>query len=304
MTRLFASALLCLAALTPTASAQLLGETLDIEWHYPSLGTALESHTVVVSSGLELPSTAVQNDTKFDIDVGDDWVEFRFNMASNWTNSAFNGWLLRDALGTLPPIQGYAFDSASSGVTNTANIVTGFNDDEFWADFGGLAVAGPGDWVRLMVDVGGVGTSFCFGDGSGAVCPCGNLGGPEEGCANSSGFGALLTSSGSNSATADDLVLTGSQLPPGVPALFFSGTSVIAGGALFGDGLRCAGGQLTRIEVAFADAGGLAATSPGIAASLGATPGTQSILQLWYRDPAGPCGVQFNLSNAIDLTWQ
>ncbi len=304
MNRLLTTACLALAALTPNADAQLLGETLDIEWHYPSLGAPIETHTVIVGAGIELPSTTIQSDDKFDIDVGDNWIEFRFNTLSNWTDSTFNGWFFRDSVAALPPIEGYAFDSASAGVTNTANIVTGFNDDEFWADFGGVSVAGPGEWIRLTVQVGNNGTSFCFGDGSGATCPCGNSGGADEGCGNSAGAGALLSSSGSGSVAADDLALTGSQLPPGVPALFFAGTSVIAGGALFGDGLRCAGGQLTRLEIAFVDGGGQASTTVGIAAALGAATGTQSVLQLWYRDPAGPCGTAFNLSNAIDLIWE
>jgi len=304
MTRLLTTACLALAALAPNASAQLLGETLDIEWHYPSLGTPIETHTVVVGPGVELPSTTIVNDTKFDIDVGDDWIEFRFNATANWTDSTFNGWFFRDSLGAFPAIDGYSFDSASPGVTGTANIVTGFNDEEFWADFGGVSVAGAGDWIRLTVGVGSTGTPFCFGDGSGATCPCGNLGGTGEGCGNSAGAGALLVASGSGSAVVDDLALTGSQLPPGVPALFFAGTTAIAGGALFGDGIRCAGGQLTRLEISFVDGGGQASTSVGIAAALGAAPGTRSLLQLWYRDPAGPCGTQFNLSNALDLTWQ
>jgi hypothetical protein len=39
-------------------------------------------------------------------------------------------------------------------------------------------------------------TPFCFGDGSGAPCPCANTGAPGSGCANSVSTGALLVHPG------------------------------------------------------------------------------------------------------------
>lgn len=149
------------------------------------------------------------------------------------------------------------------------------------------------------------GTAFCFGDGSGLICPCGNLGGVEEGCANSTGPGAVLTGTGSPEVLADDLVLAASQLPPGVPSLFFAGDLNLNGGngALFGDGLRCAGGSIVRLEIASVGAGGEASTSVGISSSLGAVAGSTTYFQLWYRDPAGPCSAQFNVSSAFEVLW-
>jgi hypothetical protein len=134
----------------------MLNESMDAEWVYSSFGSTIENHTVLVGNAVELPSTTILNDSKFEIDLGDDWIEFRFNAASNWGATSFNGWLFRDAFGTVAPIAGYTIDSFSSGVTNTAGITTGFNDDECWANFAGMSVAGAGDWIRMKVDFGGV----------------------------------------------------------------------------------------------------------------------------------------------------
>jgi hypothetical protein len=155
MLRFLSCAAFSLVALSPTVDAQLMGQTLDAEWHYPSFGGVLESHSVVVSAGVELPSTAILNDSKFAIDIGDDWIEFQFNAASSWSATTFNGWLFRDALGALPPFGGFAVDSYSAGVTGVGGISTGFNDDEVWANFAGMQVAGSGDWIRLKVTPGG-----------------------------------------------------------------------------------------------------------------------------------------------------
>ncbi len=297
------TALLGLLSFVSLAEAQMLGATMEAEWVYSSFGSTIENHTVVVGPGVGLPITTIVSDTKFDIDLGDDWVEFRFNTNANWTDSSFNGWLFRDGADNLPDVTGYSVDSYSTGISNAFGIVTGFNDNEFWADFGGVVVGGSGDWIRLKLETQSLGVPFCFGDTPAAGCPCGNLGGPGEGCANSTTLGGLLTASGTSLVSNDDLVLMGSNLPPGVPSLFFSGTAIVSPGALLGDGRRCAGGQITRLEIVFADAGGNASTSVGIASTLGASVGTQSVLQLWYRNPSGPCGTGFNLTGAIDFTW-
>src|SRR5690606_6997679 len=91
---------------------------------------------------------------------------------------------------------------------------------------------------------------ICFGDGSGTACPCGNNGAPGHGCASSvNASGARLSVSGVSSLTADTLVLHGSGMPDS-SALYFQGTNPIAwgAGAVFGDGLRCAGGAVVRLR--------------------------------------------------------
>ncbi|HIK61102.1 MAG: FG-GAP repeat protein [bacterium] len=149
-----------------------------------------------------------------------------------------------------------------------------------------------------------MGSSFCLGDGSGTPCPCGNSGAPGEGCANDTGSGARLIASGSNSVLAAGLTLEATGLTPG-PGLFFQGDTAIVGGqgSAFGDGLRCVGGQIVRLEVRFSSAG-TSQTTISIAATGGVGVGDTKRYQLWYRDAGGsPCNSGFNLTNGYEITW-
>ena len=161
--------------------------------------------------------------------------------------------------------------------------------------------------VRYLSPVSGsVGAPYCFGDGSGTACPCSNNASAGAGCANSSGQGAVLVGAGSTSSSADDLLLNGDIHLAGLPALLFSGTAAAGGGSgvVLGDGLLCAGGAITRLDVMISDAGGALSWGPGLAASGGWGAGDQRFLQVWYRDPVGgPCGSDFNLSHALDVTF-
>lgn len=151
----------------------------------------------------------------------------------------------------------------------------------------------------------GADTAFCAGDGSGSPCPCGNLGAPGEGCANSTGSGALLSTHGSSSVSSDDLTITLTQGPAGVPAIVFAGPGVANGGlgSPLGDGLLCVGGPIQRLGVVFLDGAGAGTWGPGLAPLGGWTAGETRHLQGWYRDNAGPCGGGTNTSPATSLTF-
>ncbi|MCB9914071.1 MAG: FG-GAP repeat protein [Planctomycetes bacterium] len=152
----------------------------------------------------------------------------------------------------------------------------------------------------------GIGTPYCFGDGSGAPCPCGNSGAAGHGCGGSVAAGALLSATGSRSVGLDDLVLRADDSTPGQPGLFFQGTSAVAGGlgVAFGDGLRCAGGTVVRLQIAAADAIGTAQSSVSVATQGAVSAGQTRVYQWWYRDPAGSaCGSAFNLSNGLSVDW-
>lgn len=180
-------------------------------------------------------------------------------------------------------------------ISGDTALVGALRDDDNGMDSGSAYVYGvPSPTV----------TTYCFGDGSGTPCPCGNTGGPGEGCANSTGSGATLSISGSSSISADDLVLSTTGLPVG-PGLYFQGQNAInsGDGIVFGDGLRCAGMDVTRLQVRWSN-GGEAETSISIATKGGNSAGLTRRYQHWYRDPNGsPCGALFNLSNGYELTW-
>ncbi|MDP6539235.1 MAG: hypothetical protein QF903_03120 [Planctomycetota bacterium] len=149
------------------------------------------------------------------------------------------------------------------------------------------------------------GMGFC--DCTNSTSACGTTGGAGNGCANGSNpAGAHLGASGVADTAADTVVLEGSGLVPGQPGLYFQGNNAINGGngVTFGDGLRCAGQGVQRLQVRAADATGNSATNTSISVGGGVSPGDTKHYQLWYRDPAGsPCGTTFNLTNGYTIVW-
>ncbi|MBL8862467.1 MAG: hypothetical protein JNK02_10705 [Planctomycetes bacterium] len=152
--------------------------------------------------------------------------------------------------------------------------------------------------------------AFCFGDGSGLACPCGNNStvGFNEGCLNSLGTGASLTAAGTASVAADTFALTGNGMPDS-SALYFQGTSQQSGGAgaAFGDGLRCAAGSVIRLGTKVNILGTSQYPTGGDQAVSvrGATsPGDVRTYQIWYRNAAAFCTAStFNLSNGWQQVW-
>src|SRR6185436_16191431 len=84
----------------------------------------------------------------------------------------------------------------------------------------------------------GPGKQYCFGDGTGHACPCGNTGAAGEGCANSMAHGATLDASGSIVVGDDALFFDAAGLPLNKSTLLFQGPNMAAGGngAPLGDG--------------------------------------------------------------------
>ncbi len=226
------------------------------------------------------------------------------------TGSAEGAQIVGGAWTSAPYVQGvtHARHTVTVGPSGTLVVVT----SDPGTPGGNLAtvngfqikVAGGGGGGTGMV------TPYCFGDGTGTACPCGNTSsfGANEGCLNSLGQGGKLGSSGNASLSNDTLQLNGSQMANS-SALYFQGTAQQTGGAgaVFGDGLRCAAGAITRLGTK-TNAGG-ASTYPGI--------GDQSVsqrgvvlgagmreYQVWYRNAATFCTAStFNLTNGLQVTW-
>jgi hypothetical protein len=123
---------------------------------------------------------------------------------------------------------------------------------------------------------------------------------------NSVGAGAVMDWGGSNSVSGADLALHVGHAPPGVLGLFYYGAESVQ--LPFGDGFRCVGGGalgIFRLEPQVTSANGRATTAldfaaPPVGAGPGAiAPGTGWTFQFWYRDPTGPLGTGFNLSDAL-----
>jgi hypothetical protein len=177
----------------------------------------------------------------------------------------------------------------------------------------GLWKTGSPAMVTASVDVPGSGAAsyaYCFGDGSGTSCPCGNNSSPFQnaGCLSSLGSPGQLVATGVSSVSADTLSLSGSGMPDS-SALYFQGTAKVAAGvgAVFGDGLRCAGGTVIRLGIE-TNAGG-ASHYPGAGDALvsvrgGNAAGNVRTYQAWYRNAAAFCSAEtFNLTNGWRLAW-
>jgi hypothetical protein len=152
--------------------------------------------------------------------------------------------------------------------------------------------------------------AYCFGDGSGTACPCGNNSavGQQSGCLNSLATGGALTTSGSASVGADTLALVGNGMPDS-SALYFQGTGQQAGGAgaAFGDGLRCASGTVIRLGTKVNSLGNsqypTGADQP-ISVRGNNLAGDVRTYQIWYRNAAAFCTAStFNVSNGYQVVW-
>ncbi len=199
---------------------------------------------------------------------------------------------------------GYALHCAGDvDADGFADLLVGTNQDNVNGLLSGSVSVYSGAAVRAA-------TTSCHGDGSGAACPCGNDGpaGIARGCVNSTGRGAALAGFGFANVASDSFTLAVSGLPSATPVLLFQGTSRVAGGAgaPFGDGLRCVSGAVVRLATSWSSAGVVQWPWFGSTplSQLGAvTPGATLHYQAWYRNPAGPCGSAFNLTNAATATW-
>ncbi len=210
------------------------------------------------------------------------------------------------------------FSSPAVDAGNNAGLPAGFTLD--WIGNARLVddttVPDTGAGAAPIVDIGAVEwqapaiVAFCFGDGLGTPCPCGNHSTPGDGgCQNSLGTGGRLASSGVARILADTFVLQGSQMPDGT-CLYFQGTThVNAGlGAPFGDGLRCVAGTVVRLGTKTNVGGASQYPGPGdlpvsVRGGIVAA-GTARMYQVWYRNVAAFCTADTsNLTDALRVVW-
>ncbi len=225
-----------------------------------------------------------------------------------------------DSPGFIDPYYAYSDDAGATWTEVRLDSpswdsgLDGFGD-AFIGDYLGMSTAG-GRTLPLYVSTkngiadtfthvitSGPSTSYCFGIG----CPCGNED-PDAGCGNLGidgdfATGALLEATGTNSAAADDLVLTVSGLKANAPGIVFASAS--RNNLPFGDGVRCLAGPVKRYPVQLADGAGQLVLGPGQVFSGGppTAPGDTRYYQSWYRDNGGACGTGTNYSNALCVTW-
>ncbi len=150
-------------------------------------------------------------------------------------------------------------------------------------------------------------------------CPCGNPpAGPDQGCENSAATGgAILLASGATYLSSDSLVFTTSGEKPTATSVLMQGTSLVAAGATYGQGVRCVGGTLKRLFTKTAVLGSItapdfAAGDPTVSARSAAkgdpiSAGTSRWYLVFYRDPTVlggcPSGSTFNATQTGQVVW-
>jgi hypothetical protein len=143
-------------------------------------------------------------------------------------------------------------------------------------------------------------TASVYAPGGGASCFMANYCTTSP---NSAGPGATILGSGSTSVAANDFAVSTFTNPVGQSGIFFMGDAQSA--LPFGNGIRCAGGSITRYSVQQTD--GLGEASLAIdnttAPALGKiVPGSTWNWQWWYRDPMGG-GAAFNTSDGLTVSY-
>ena len=163
-------------------------------------------------------------------------------------------------------------------------------------------------------------TNLCDPGISGVLgCPCGNPpSGSGRGCDNSAiTGGAVLTATGGTYLSSDSLLFTTSGQAPATTSVLMQGTSPVATGLVYGQGVRCVGGTLKRLFTKTAHGGGVTvpdfgAGDPQVSARAAAKgdaigAGESRWYLVFYRDPVVlggcPSGSTFNATQTGQITW-
>lgn len=142
------------------------------------------------------------------------------------------------------------------------------------------------------------GSAYLFDLGSD---PCGA---PQNYCTstpNSSGNAASMGWSGSTSIAVGDFELLSTGAPPGKLGVFFYGPVPMQ--VPFGSGYRCVGGTIVRTPVVPIDPAGSTSLALDLTGAPLVGPGVTLNFQFWFRDPGGPGGSDFNLSDGLEVTF-
>ncbi len=163
-------------------------------------------------------------------------------------------------------------------------------------------------------------TSLCDpGVGGVIACPCSNPpGAPGRGCDNSSATGgAILSAAGIAYLSQDTLVFTTTGEKPTATSVVLQGTTSLASGTTYGQGVRCVGGTLKRLFVKAASGGSITAPDfgagdPSVSVRSAARgdvigAGQSRFYLVYYRDPVvlGGCPANrtFNATQTGQVSW-
>jgi len=162
------------------------------------------------------------------------------------------------------------------------------------------------DDVRIIAEPA---STVCPSQGFASGCPCHSNLGVGGGCFNSLKKSATLMSGGTASVAQDSLAFTAAHMPLGTAATLFQATAQLAPAQVFGDGLLCVTGALTRLGTRFAPTGSVGWPVPNTvtlsAAGFVPATGGEIYYQVIYRDsvPTHCTSATFNQTSAQKVAW-
>jgi streptogramin lyase len=202
-------------------------------------------------------------------------------------------------------------DCNGNSIPDECDIGTISNDcngndipDECDVVFGGFSTDCNANGIPDECDVQGNSTLDLNGNGVLDDCECLYL----SYCAaspNSTGNGAVLIHSGTLSCLLNNVTLITTHCPANKFGIYFYGSGQVS--IPFGDGALCAGSPYARLPVIFTGPNGVGAYSmdfdDNTPLGMHIDPHETWNFQFWFRDPNGPLGNGFNLSNGLELTF-
>jgi len=283
----------------------LQADTFDVIVHQSVAGGAPffdEEPGPVVASFISLGAVATSTGATMPTSSGP-WPEYKLDIVLPFAVNLAPGeyWVELYSTGSSGSGQTFAWENAPQDAVNGAACVSwdSATPGANWSSCTPFPETDMALELRGSALVQNTGSGYCFGDTTGAACPCAAYGGPGEGCQTTGGTGATLSASGHAEIGNDSLVFDVTGGPADKPGLFYQGENQIANP--IGDGILCATGNVIRYGVNPLDAtGSTSQTGFEVNAAVGQTLN----YQYWFRDPANACGGQFNFTGAWTVTWQ
>lgn len=285
----------------------------------PTLGPEVFDFAAFTGASIGVQSSAINTVdlSQFDIPIASGKLVMTWWMDINPNGDCANGFDSNFATD-------YPTGPANCGVTQK-NLIYIASPPLGWRDASTVSIFGTplcpqyyaGNWLmRGCVIPDGPIQPFCAGDGTLATaCPCNNYGAGGQGCENSPGTGGAYLSATGNPVP-DTVVLTSAGELNTSLSIFWQGSTELAAGAFWGDGVRCVNGTLKRLYTKGAS-GGVVTAPTGAELSITArsaqlnhpiVPGSTKYYQVAYRDGSQtwcpvPTGSAFNASNGLKITW-
>jgi hypothetical protein len=128
------------------ASPILLGQTVQITYQFPAMGSVIQTNTVVVGAGVEWPGFL----GIVDVDLADTSITLgNFTSSNAWAAAGFSGFSFFDLMGTIPDFVNVTLAATNMAGFTQANIT--FDADNIWLNWQGLSYT-PSTFLRITIE--------------------------------------------------------------------------------------------------------------------------------------------------------